>query len=279
MKLADQTRSIRQKLLNLSQKKGVSYQYVVTTFLIERLVVRIVSEEQLYKSLVFKGGYVALRVYESSRYTIDLDALLLKSNITTTLTKIKKWAEKDIGDAVWFRFEKETDLKTQGKYGGIRQVFRAGIGKVPKNIKRSQIIHFDLGIGDPISSPPIKINMLELIGEKELSWFVYAIETMIAEKIHALVERKGGSSRSKDIIDLVHFLPKSNKSILKKSLQTCFNYRNTKLPEDLVSFIKRIDKTLLKQGWSSATSGVKQPPTFENAFDTLLKSLKDVYDV
>ena len=42
MKLEDQAKSIRQKLSNFSQKQGVSYQYIATSFLLERLVVRIV---------------------------------------------------------------------------------------------------------------------------------------------------------------------------------------------------------------------------------------------
>jgi len=279
MKLEDQAKSIRQKLSNLSQKQDVSYQYIATSFLIERLVARIVSDDKLYKSLIFKGGYVALRIYDSSRYTIDLDALLSKPHLKETLKQVKKVAEKDIGDAVWFRFEKEIDLKTQGEYGGIRQVFRAGIGEIPKNIKRSQLIHFDLGTGDPIVPQPVRVNIPELIGGQELSWIVYAIETMIAEKIHALVERGGDSSRSKDIFDLVHFLPKADIFILEKALKACFNYRDTQLPEDLADFISNIDVTLLKRGWPSAVSVMKQPPTFEDSFQILLKELKKISKV
>ena len=146
-----------------------SYQYIATSFLLERLVARIVSDSNLYKCIIFKGGYVALRIYESNRYTIDLDALLSKPHLRETLKQTKEAAEKDIGDAVWFRFEKEIDLKIQGEYGGIHQVFRAGIGEMPKDIKRSQIIHFDLGTDDPIVPQPVTVNMPELIGGKELS--------------------------------------------------------------------------------------------------------------
>ena len=276
MKLEDQAKSIRQKLSNLSQKQGVSYQYIATSFLLERLVARIVSDSKLYKSLIFKGGYVALRIYQSKRYTIDLDALLSKPHLRETLKQVKEAAEKDIGDAVWFRFEKDIDLKTQGEYGGIRQVFRAGIGEIPKDIKRSQIIHFDLGMGDPIIPQPVTVNMSELIGGKELSWVVYTIETMISEKIHALVDRGEGSSRSKDIFDLVYFLPKANIYLLKKALKACFNYRGTKLPENLADFISHIDTTLLKRGWLSVVSGMKQAPVFEDSFKILLKELQKI---
>ncbi len=78
MNLKDQARSVTQKLSNLAIKQGSTYQNLATEFLIERLIVRLTSNKKLYSSLIFKGGYVGLRIYESPRYTIDLDALLIK---------------------------------------------------------------------------------------------------------------------------------------------------------------------------------------------------------
>jgi hypothetical protein len=120
-------------------------------FIIERLVARLVADQNLSESLVFKGGFVGLRVYESNRYTIDLDALLMKANVGPTLARVKERAMTDLGDGVWFVFEEQLDLATQGEYGGIRQTYRAGLGEPPKDLKRAQIVHFDLGIGDPIT--------------------------------------------------------------------------------------------------------------------------------
>ena len=100
---------------------------MATSFLIERLLARLVFDKALLKVLVFKGGYVGLRVYNSERYTVDLDALLLKADILGTLVKTISAIETDIGDGAWFVYESQIDLKTQGEYGGIRQVFRGGI--------------------------------------------------------------------------------------------------------------------------------------------------------
>jgi hypothetical protein len=106
--------------------------------LIERLVARLVADKKLCQHLVFKGGFVGLRVYGSPRYTIDLDALLVRANIDSTLERVKKRAEMDSGDSTWFRFESQTILTTQGEYGGIRQVYRVGIREILSNIKRAQ---------------------------------------------------------------------------------------------------------------------------------------------
>ncbi|MBI2519309.1 MAG: hypothetical protein HYV97_02780 [Bdellovibrio sp.] len=60
MNIKEQARSITQKLVNLAQKKGVAHPLVVTEFLIERLLARIISNQKLQTSLIFKGGYVGL---------------------------------------------------------------------------------------------------------------------------------------------------------------------------------------------------------------------------
>ena len=206
--------SVTQKLLALKEKAGVPFANIATAFLIERLVVRLIADKNLRASLVFKGGFVSMKVYASPRYTIDLDALLLKANIQETLQQTKKAAEVDLDDGVWFKFEEQVDLQTQGEYGGFRQVFRAGIGPVLKNLKKAQIVNFDLGIGDPITPEPTKATTTTLLSGEELSWSVYPIETMIAEKLHALISLGAANSRSKDVYDLSIFLPKANSKIL-----------------------------------------------------------------
>lgn len=93
-------------------KSGVRYENLVTAFLIERLVARMIANESLRKSLVFKGGFVSMKIYESSRYTVDLDALLLKSDIEKTLKQTKTAAEFDLNDGVWFHFESQIDQES-----------------------------------------------------------------------------------------------------------------------------------------------------------------------
>lgn len=88
--------SVTQKLANLAKKRGARFEHVATEFLIERLVRRLVADEKLVELLVFKGGFVGLRVYNSSRYTVDLDALLRKSNLEATLKLTRAAAERDL---------------------------------------------------------------------------------------------------------------------------------------------------------------------------------------
>jgi len=266
--------SIRQKLSDLSRKLDVSYENLETAFMIERLVARLVANKNLSKHLVFKGGFVGLRVYNSQRFTVDLDALLVKSSIESTLALTKEEAETDLDDGVWFKIEDQVDLATQGEYGGIRQVYRAGIGEVLKNLNKVQVIHFDLGIGDPITPGPQKIEFLSLLPKNEnISWAVYPIETICAEKLHALVSHGNINSRSKDVHDLSVFLPKVDAILLSKALKSCFAFRETELPESFSKTIGAINTTSLQRGWLSATATVPKAQEFKEAFDSVLRQM------
>jgi predicted nucleotidyltransferase component of viral defense system len=274
MTSASHATSITQKLLALKDRLGVRYENLLTTFLIERLLARLVATEKLRSSLVFKGGFVSMKIYDSFRFTVDLDALLLKANIEQTLEQAREAAESNLGDGVWFHFEEQIDLQTQGEYGGFRQVYRAGIGPRMKNPKKAQIVNFDLGIGDPVVPGPIKTTTKALISSEELSWSVYPIETMIAEKIHALISLGAANSRSKDVYDLGFFLPKADAKTLAIALRKCFAHRKTELPESLAKALRTLDTKALQRGWKTAVASISKPPEFSEAFAMVLTELE-----
>lgn len=272
--LKDQARSIKDKLSRIAKELGVAYPKVLTEFLLERLAARLISSPELRGKLVFKGGYVSLRVYDSPRYTIDLDALLRQGSLDGVTTLAQAAAESDLADGVWFRLEKTVDLQTQGEYGGLRVVLRTGIGEVLKNIKKAQIVHLDIGKDDPVVPGPVEVETPYLLGGGALSWRVYPVETTVSEKLHALIVRGSESSRSKDIFDLNLLLPKCDSAALGKSLKETFRHRGDALPDDLVKHIQEIDRQVLKMGWTSAVGDLPGTPDFDETFEALISSLK-----
>jgi predicted nucleotidyltransferase component of viral defense system len=274
--LGNRARSIGDKLSQLAKSQRVAYPKVLTEFLLERLAVRLVSSPELRGRLVFKGGYVSLRVYASPRYTIDLDVLLRQGSLESVAETARIAVEADLGDAVWFRLEKTVDLATQGEYGGLRIVFRAGLGEVLKNLKKAQIVHLDIGKGDPVVPDPVEVETPFLLGGGSLSWRVYPVETTVAEKLHALIVRGSESSRSKDIFDLNLLLPKCDASVLRRSLAETFRHRGDALPDNLVRHIQEIDRKILKMGWGSAIGDLAGQPVFDEEFESLVRRLRDV---
>ena len=203
----NKVRSIRDRLKKIANDTQSPIQTVVTDFLIERVVFRLASNPELKNHLIFKGGYVGLRCYQSPRYTIDLDAIAHKKDIKTVIESAQQAIANDLNDSVWFELEKKIDLATQNEYGGICLQYRAGIGDKPQNIKKAQVLKVDIGIGDPVTPGPITKEIDEKLGDKSITWQVYNIETIIAEKLHCLIARSSDNSRSKDIFDLAFYLP------------------------------------------------------------------------
>lgn len=266
--------SIRQKLINLSVENGVPFQNLETAFILERLVARLTADAELQKHLVFKGGFVGLKVYNSARYTVDVDALVVQADVESILERAKRCAETDLDDGVWFRFENQIDLATQGEYGGIRQTYRAGIGEVLKNLNKAQVVHFDVGIGDPVTPAPMSIETDSLIiPHSHLSWQVYPVETIIAEKMHALISHGDINSRSKDVYDLATLLPMANSAILAEALKRCFEFRETELPNSFANVLKSMDTKSLERGWRSATASLPDKPIFSTTFEKILRSI------
>ena len=132
-------------------------------------------------------------------------------------------AEIDLNDGVWFRFEDQVKLTAQSEYGGVRQIYRAGMGELLKNLKKAKIVHFDVGTGDPVTPGPLaEITSSPFLPGDDLNWLIYSVETIIAEKLHALVAHGDINSRSKDVYDLAIFLPKADPDILEAALKRCF---------------------------------------------------------
>lgn len=91
--------SVRQKLINLSVERGVPYQNLKTAFSLERLVARLIADKELHQHLVFKGGFVGLEVYNSFRYMVDVDALVVNAAVDSILERTVLCAETDPDDS------------------------------------------------------------------------------------------------------------------------------------------------------------------------------------
>ena len=266
-------RSIAQGLSNISKELNVSYRYVSTNFFIERMVARILTTP-LKDKLIFKGGYVGLRVYNSKRYTVDLDAVLQSIKDKNRLELLQKAIEADMDDGVWFKLERQEDLPLQTIRGGIKQVYRVGLGTPPENTTKAVVVQLDIGFGDSIVPNPVDAKISSILGESEINWKVYSVETIIAEKLHAFICRDGGSSRAKDLYDLSFYLPQAKEEDLRLAIKSCFEYRKTHLPKNLYETMRAYEFSLVKRSWNKVTSVIVEKVDFETCLNAVLENLK-----
>lgn len=267
-------RSINDRLSSLAKKQKVSFESLLSSFLIERMAARLVANPVLANSLVFKGGFVSLRVYSSPRYTNDLDALMSKGKLATILKSASAAVETDLQDGVWFQFEESVDLATQGEYGGLRLIFRAGIGPRPKKITKARLLNLDIGSGDSVTPGPVKTTLPSLVGGEEIAWSVYPIETICSEKLHTLIARGSENSRAKDVYDLSLFLPQCAMETLSRAIHSTFQSRGEVPPLNISDALEALDTSVLKRGWKGAIAGIADVPDFDACFQRILSHVK-----
>ena len=89
-------------------------------------------------------------------------------------------------------------------------------------------------------------------GEAPLSWRIYPLESIFAEKLETLVSRGSANSRAKDLFDLVIlFNEVKERRGLKGAIKKTFSNRGTEMPTSLAEFFARLDLTILERSWGS----------------------------
>lgn len=260
------------RLSAIARSRTEPFERTLTEFLLERLVVRLTSSKKIAAVLVFKGGYVSKRAYASPSYTTDLDALLQVGLVSSLTKNIIECVEKNFDDGTWFRFEETQDLQTQGEYPGVRFIFRAGLGAVLSDLKKAQVINFDMGTGDFVEV--VSSELQSMLEQKPIGWNVYSKEVIVAEKLHSFLSRPLGNSRSKDLYDLKHFLPHCDKEALAAAIRGTFAARRTELPKNLLRDFSSIRTENLKSGWQSAIVNLESVGSFDEVFKEVVGLLQ-----
>lgn len=273
---ANKVRAELTRLANAENTFSVNELRVILA--LERIVTRLTADKTLDKHLVYKGGFVLMKVLESERFTRDLDALGIGIEKDEVRRLVPKAIEKDIGDGFWFGDIKVEDLDDQGEYGALRfdTAFQIGVPE-KKKIGKFSRVHFDVGFGDKI---PSKLNPVEspslLKSEKPISWRVYPPEYIFSEKLQTLVARGSANSRAKDIYDLpLLFKRCPDAKELERAIHMTFTARETTIPKSLHEFAKGLSLRQLEISWKSVQLETADLD-FKSAWNALLKILREI---
>jgi len=133
----------------------------------------------------------------------------------------------------------------------------------------------DIGIADAMTPGPQDSVLEPLLGGDPISWRIYPVESIVAEKLHALVSHGSLNSRFKDVYDLTHLLPKcKNLATLRRAISESFKSRETEVPNSFSEFWKTLDKDVLRRSIGSVSMAVGETPDFDQLERTLSKLLK-----
>lgn len=239
MVVMDKGASVLARLKNKSKQTGKSFQVHLQLFCQEEFLRRL-SLSKYADNLILKGGLFiyALTNFES-RATIDVDFLL--QNMSNQIDQIEKVVNEilsvDTGnDFVEFVASSFEVISPQRKYTGISCQI---IGKI-NNTKTPFSV--DIGVGDiivPTSEKRMIPVQLEEFENPEIS--TYSLESTIAEKFDAIIQRMELTSRMKDFYDIYYLsnMYRFDGRRLQEALQGTLENRGTSYGEGSLNQIIR----------------------------------------
>ena len=233
-------KSIRSKLLIIAKKEDVFYQTILTRYFQERLLYRL-SQTKYRSNFYLKGGTL-MYAYEkfAARPTLDIDFLgnnISNEGATIIATFREICSVPYEEDGITFDIDNITaqNITEFKDYHGIRLSIPVRMDTI------AQVLTMDIGFGDVVTPSPIDLDFPVLLEQlPSVNIMAYSLETVIAEKMHAIVDLADQSSRMKDYYDLYNLLLKEeyNGETLQEAIMYTFENRHTSYDADTMFFRK-----------------------------------------
>ena len=249
--MQDKGASILAKLKNKAKTSNISYQQYLQLFFQEEFLRRL-AKSPYAKNFILKGGLFIYTLTDfQSRATVDIDFLVQKiSNEANHMDKIISEIisiPTGLNDVVILNAGKTEPIAIQMKYQGIRT-------QIIGHIKRVRLpFNIDIGIGDVVVPKPEKrIIKTQLEGYDAPEILTYSLESTIAEKFEAILQRFELTSRMKDFYD-IYYLSQTfdfeGRKLYEAFIKTLQN-RGTLLERDSLDRILRLaDDNTIQVRW------------------------------
>lgn len=224
--------SVRQRLLNRARQRGEDYNQVLTRYAGLRFLSRLARSA--YSELFLLKGATMFLIWNGDmhRPTRDIDLLgFIEADAQTLRQLIQAICDvEDELDGLDFNRDSVTiaPIREDSNYGGLRCVVNANLGSAKLRVQ------IDVGFGDAITPEPSVVELPNLLsGQPSLYLRAYTPETVIAEKLEAIVKLGLANSRMKDYYDLVVILESQDvdQNMLARAIRSTFQRRRTSLPE------------------------------------------------
>lgn len=218
------------RLLTLAKQRGDDYSLILNRFGMERLLTRLSLSPHADRFLL-KGALLFALWYDTPhRPTRDADLLGFGSDDETKLiATFRDIAAIDLGDGIEFDTDsvKADAIREDSTYGGTRITLVARIGSA------RCALQIDVGFGDVVTpGPQTAVYPILLPDFPAPTLRVYPVDTVIAEKYHAMVMLGQANSRMKDFFDLAVIARRTelDGATLATAIGATFARRQTTLP-------------------------------------------------
>lgn len=244
--------SVRDRLLRLARDRGEDFQLVLLRYANERLLYRLATSKHGSRFVLKGAALFTLWTGTPHRATRDLDLLgfgeATESHILAVFNEVLATLVEDDG----VRFDASTlevgQIREGQEYGGIRAEILARIASAQVRLQ------VDIGFGDAITPAAVEIEFPALLDFQAPRLHAYPPETVVAEKVEAMVQLGMANSRMKDFYDvaLLSRIFEFDGEILARAIRATFDRRKTPIPAALpVALTSEFAEDASKKGqWS-----------------------------
>ena len=252
----------------------MDYQVLVIRYLYERFLYRL-SASRYREKFCLKGGAL-LYAYEKEfpRPTLDIDLLGIKikndeavlKQIFMEIITIPSESDGVVFDENSIKVENIAENKA---YHGFRMKYIAHLDSI------IQTMQIDIGFGDVIIPAAQSLNYPVLIPNLPVpDILVYSLETVVAEKFHAMIDLAELNSRYKDFYDVFKILSQTNldENNLKDAILSTFKNRKTSFKANHPLFIDDFYENQNRQSmWKAFLRKIKHPDDLD--FSIVIKTI------
>ena len=236
--------SLKAKLRNLSNETNIPSNYLLQSFMFEKLLKRI-SLSNHKEQFIIKGGMLLTSIFGVDlRSTMDLDATLKGTVLTIeTITDIfNDLINMNSADNITFEIIAVKEIMAENERGGYCVNLKATFDNLWTHIM------VDITSGEVITYKEIEFSYKTLFDNETISILSYNYETILAEKYEAIISRNIDNSRMKDYYDVYMFVNLKwnnvDKKTLTQAINNTFQNRNTtNYLKDSVEIIKKIENS------------------------------------
>lgn len=248
--------SVQSRLKNLSIQTGIDMPTLLRRYVQERLLYRLsISSEA--ENFVLKGGLLLAAYNEGvllrPTEDVDLNGILGHGNVELLRAAlIAVLSSEAPDDGVKFMLDTMRIKKDrEGIVPGGKIVLLASVGTAKVELK------VDVGFGNPVTPETRMIEfptLLDGITPRPVM-SSYPLETVIAEKLHAMAQFGQANTRFKDYYDILYLSRQHSFSAdtLSDALETTFSHQRREIPETFSGLSPRfaIDG---ERGWNAFMS-------------------------
>lgn len=222
--------SVRARLLRLARERAEDFQLVLTRYANERLLFRLASSTHGQRFVLKGAALFTLWTGKLHRATRDLDLLGFGDPGVDDVREVfAEVISLDVADD-GVRFDQGTLavglIREEQEYGGVRVEL---VARVTNAQVRLQV---DVGFGDAITPEASVVEFPPLLDFPAPRLRAYPRETVVAEKLEAMVQLGMANSRMKDFYD-VAVLARDfdfDGALLARAIRATFERRKTALP-------------------------------------------------